>query len=34
MKQKNKKNLLDKEKEEIYDNLVKLVKTLDKKRNI
>ena len=34
MKQKNKKNLLDKEKEKIYDNLVKLVKTLDKKRNI
>ena len=34
MKQKNKKNLLGKEKEKIYDNLVKLVKTLDKKRNI
>ena len=29
-----KKNLFDKEKEEIYDRLVKLVKTLDKKRKI
>ena len=31
MKQKKKKNLSDKEKEEIYDHLVKLVETLNKK---
>ena len=31
MKQKKKQNLSDKEKEEIYDHLVELVRTLDKK---
>ena len=31
IQQKKKKNLSDKEKEEIYNHLVKLVKTLDKK---
>ena len=31
MKQKKNENLSDKEKEEIYDYLVKLIKTLDKK---
>ena len=31
MKQKKKKNLSDKEKEEIYDHLVKIAKTLNKK---
>ena len=29
-----KKNLSDKEKEKIYDDLVEIVKTLNKKRNI
>ena len=33
MKQKKKQNLSDKEKEEIYDHLVELVRTLDKKEN-
>ena len=31
MKQKKKQNLSDKEKEEIYNHLVKLVRTFDKK---
>ena len=31
MKQKKKKNLSDKEKEEIYDNLIELVNTLNEK---
>ena len=33
-KKENKKNLSDMEKEKNYDNLVKLVRTLDKKRKI
>ena len=33
MKQKKKQNLSDNEKEEIFDHLVELVNTLDKKKN-